>query len=322
MAPSAPRALLVALLVLPTVGWAGRKFTVTPWGDLCSGVCEFRLCVTAGGGPTLRPCEDLLPADPAIVIRTTGYPPLRVRLRGVTARLFCYHPGAPCDPTPNCDADDDCAPGLSCRLNFMPVCALATTCPGPGYPPTIVASGETFTVVAVSDPCSSLCEFRLCLVDEALVPCTLDAVPDVTVRAPFLVAQGRSTSRRLPFVLKYGDRQHLTLKCQPVGAPCLGCNAADDCFTGGACVDGRCRTTALCQAITTSTVTTTCPTTTSLGAPACAMSDRCGGGVCSGGQVCRTDQLGFCTCGCPDGQTCEPFPVPVGCPPTGTCVCE
>jgi len=82
-----------------------------------------------------------------------------------------------------------------------------------------------------------LCEFRLCLVDDALVPCASGATPGVTIRAPALVAQGRHASRRLPFVLKYGNGQHLTLKCQPVGAPCLGCNAADDCFTAG--VHGR-----------------------------------------------------------------------------------
>jgi hypothetical protein len=124
---------------------------------------------------------------------------------------------------------------------------MATTCPGLGYYPGVGVADERFTVVGLSDPCSALCEFRLCLMDEALVPCAPEAAPYVTVRAPFLVAHGRYASRELPFVLKYGDRQHVTLKCYAVGAPCLGCDAADDCFTGGACVDEFCRTTALCQ---------------------------------------------------------------------------
>jgi hypothetical protein len=128
----------------------------------------------------------------------------------------------------------------------MHVCARATTCPGDGYYTSIAAGDEKFSVIALSDPCSRLCEFRLCYSGDELLPCAPDAVPDIAVRAPVILAHGH-TGRQLPLVLKYGHRQHVTLKCQLVGAPCRSCSADDDCFTGGACVDGRCETTALCQ---------------------------------------------------------------------------
>ena len=83
-----PRSLrLLALVVLlPSLAWAGRRFELVSWADFCSSVCEFRLCLTAGERPSLRPCEDLSPtAPPGIVIRASAYPFLRLRLRGVTA---------------------------------------------------------------------------------------------------------------------------------------------------------------------------------------------------------------------------------------------
>ena len=121
---------------------------------------------------------------------------------------------------------------------------MATTCPGGGYYPG-ARSGEKSDVVALSDSCSTLCEFRLCFSDERLIPCAVDATPNVVVRAPFAVAH----PDHRPFgslVLMYG-RERLTLKCQPVGAPCFPCATDEQCFSGGRCIDGHCVTTALCQ---------------------------------------------------------------------------
>jgi hypothetical protein len=89
-----------------------------------------------------------------------------------------------------------------------------------------------------------------------------------------------------------------------------------------------------------STATTTstslgCPTTTTLGVPDCQGPAPTCLGYCAGGQDC-TDTGGQCTCtgpilcgaggacggSCPAGQTCQPFPVPSGCPLTGTCLCQ
>ena len=237
--------LVVALLALPAVGWADRRFLVRTWGDECSGACEFRLCLERDGKTKLRPCSDV--DVPDVVVRQMYDPPVRLQLRGATARLSCYVPGAACDFTPPCQSDADCPPGLACPPHLK-TCALTTTCPGPGYVPGAALSDKKKEgVIAYSDPCSGLCEFRLCLVDEKLVPCT---EPGIIVRAPFLtpMAPFHEGPPRLPrFVLKHGRRQSLPLTCFPVGAPCWPCDTAEDCFTGGACVDGSCRTTALCQ---------------------------------------------------------------------------
>jgi hypothetical protein len=122
---------------------------------------------------------------------------------------------------------------------------MGTTCPGAGYYPGIT-SHEKSEVVTLSDPCSGICEFRLCLGDDGrLIPCAGDeTAPDVVVRAPFLTAH--ATGRSLPFVLKH-ERQRLTLICQLSPAPCSQCTTADECFTGGSCEAGYCEATALCQ---------------------------------------------------------------------------
>jgi hypothetical protein len=243
MVPSSWLVRLLALVALvPSPAWAGRKFDVSTTGDLCSTVCEFRLCVTAGDRPRLRPCKEALPAEPAIVVRTTENF-LKLRLRGTQARLLCYGLGAPCVPTP-CASDDECGRGLSC-LQHPAGCAMATTCPGAGWYPGI--AGDTKTEVNTpSDPCSALCEFRLCLsTDGRLLPCAPGETPDVAIRAPRPAAH----PGHRPFgslVLKH-ERERLTLKCEPVGAPCFPCATAAECFTGASCSDGACRATALCQ---------------------------------------------------------------------------
>ena len=84
----------------------------------------------------------------------------------------------------------------------------------------------------------------MCLVGEKLGLCETDVEPDIVVRAPYYIPTASKPPR---FVLEYGRRDRVALTCRPVDAPCWPCDTADDCFTGGACVDGRCRTTALCQ---------------------------------------------------------------------------
>jgi hypothetical protein len=238
--------LLVALLVLPTaVGWAGARFFVGKASDECSLVCEHRLCLKRGAAkPSLRPCDDEAATMPDVVVRRVTGDILRLQLRGATARLGCWTPGAACDPRPACTSYTDCPPGLGCPQHLH-VCGLTTTCPSPGYyPGAVLSDRKKEGLVAYSDPCSGLCEFRLCEVDATLVPCAADGVPGIVVRAPYLLASDGSEP---PFVLKYGRRQRLALTCRPVGAPCWSCDTPDVCFTGGACVDGFCQTTALCQ---------------------------------------------------------------------------
>jgi hypothetical protein len=96
-----------------------------------------------------------------------------------------------------------------------------------------------------------------------------------------------------------------------------------------------------CGATTTSTstsVTTTlvCPTTTTLGAPDCGGNPPafCGG-LCPGGQDCVDGGSGSCVCSgpfhcgvqnfcggdCAPGLSCQPLPVPAGCPSIG-CGCQ
>jgi len=95
----------------------------------------------------------------------------------------------------------------------------------------------------------------------------------------------------------------------------------------------------LCCAVTTTTTTTTqaCPTTTTLGEPDCGGNPAtfCGG-LCHGGQTCGDDGNGHCAClgplhcggadnfcggDCPAAQSCQPLPVPAGCPSIG-CGCQ
>jgi hypothetical protein len=343
----APRCMLVArvLAVLaPAVATAASAFEVRAGGDLCNGTCELRLCLSGFDRPGLQRCGESEGAAPGIVVRMNGFsvesparsgpirPDLRLRLRGVRAALTCDNSVlASCQS--RCGTDADCAGNGPLSRCTDGQCAATTACPGPGYYPGIT-SFENAEVTTPSEPCSGICEFRLCLIGERLIPCAEGAAPHVVVRAPLIPAERRFGS----LVLKHG-RRHLVLKCYQSLGPCLTCTTDSQCFSGSRCEEGYCKATALCKSAATTTTTTTtidptvCPTTTSLAAPPCHAN---GAGVCLNGQDCVLTDSGlyecqgpercgaaynYCGGQCPFGQACDQRPVPAGCGAIG-CACR
>jgi hypothetical protein len=343
-----PRCFSVAMalaVLAPAVATVADAFEVGAAGDLCNGTCELKLCLSGIDRPRLGPCSEGANAAPAVVVRMNGFrvesparsgpirPDLRLRLRGVRATLTCDNTSlAACQS--RCGTDADCAGnGLLSRCDNGH-CGATTACPGPGYYLGTL-SFENAEVVTPSEPCSGICEFRLCLIGERLIPCAEGAAPDVVVRAPSTRAERRFGS----LVLKHG-RRHLVLTCYQSAGPCVrGCTTDAHCFSGSRCEEGYCKATALCkEAVTTTTTTTTmdplvCPTTTSLGAPPCHAN---GAGVCLNGQDCVLTDSGFYACQgpercgaayfycggqCPFGQACDQRPVPAGCGAIG-CACQ